>query len=238
MKIRDRIVELRRVRASDLRANPRNWRTHPARQREAISAILQEVGYAGALLARETPAGLELIDGHLRAETTPEELVPVLVLDVDETEAMKLLATLDPIASMAETDARAMERLIDAIGPSSERVQNLLDEIAAESIRELELPEPPETVEENIDELEEIRRKHKDRDDSTARKGDTETYLVLVYRSREAREAVVRSLGLPADERYCVGEQVEVKARHAVNVVTSPERSTKAASAKKSGAGG
>ena len=50
-----------------------------------------------------------LIDGHLRAETTPDQLVPVLVLDVDENESHKLLATLDPLAAMAETDKLAVQ---------------------------------------------------------------------------------------------------------------------------------
>jgi hypothetical protein len=93
MHIRDRIKELRRVRASDLRPNPRNWRTHPDAQRDVLKGLLAEVGYAGALLARETEdGGLELIDGHLRAETTPEQLVPVLVLDVTADEAAKIPA--------------------------------------------------------------------------------------------------------------------------------------------------
>src|ERR1700722_1306622 len=112
MQIRDRIKELRRVPASSLRPNPRNWRTHPANQRDALRGILAEVGYAGALLARELPDGsLELIDGHLRAETTPEALVPVLVLDVDEYEAAKLLATFDPLSALAETNGEALREM-------------------------------------------------------------------------------------------------------------------------------
>ena len=54
---RDRIVELRRVPARELIPNPRNWRRHPARQAAALRRLLQEVGYADALLARETPGG-------------------------------------------------------------------------------------------------------------------------------------------------------------------------------------
>ena len=69
MSIRDRVKELRRVRASDLRPSPHNWRVHPPTQREALRAVLDEVGYAGALLARELADGsLELVDGHLRAD--------------------------------------------------------------------------------------------------------------------------------------------------------------------------
>jgi hypothetical protein len=75
---RDRIKELRRVPARELVANPRNWRKHPAAQAQALRAVLEEVGYADVLLAREMPDGrLMLIDGHLRVETTPDQNVPV-----------------------------------------------------------------------------------------------------------------------------------------------------------------
>jgi ParB-like chromosome segregation protein Spo0J len=85
MHVRDRVKELRRVRAGDLVPNPRNWRTHPQAQQDALRGLLAEIGYADALLVRELPDGrLMIVDGHLRAETTPDELVPVLVLDVNE----------------------------------------------------------------------------------------------------------------------------------------------------------
>jgi DNA modification methylase len=112
MPVRDRIVELRRVPAGDLRANPRNWRRHPASQAKALASVLDQVGYAGALVARETPQGLELIDGHLRAETTPDQEVPVLVLDVDQAEADVILATLDPLSTMAEVDPIQLRDLL------------------------------------------------------------------------------------------------------------------------------
>jgi len=93
MEIRDRVKELRRVRAKDLVPNPKNWRVHPKAQASALRGLLAEVGYADALLARELPDGkLQLIDGHLRAETTPSAIVPVLILDVSEQEADKLSA--------------------------------------------------------------------------------------------------------------------------------------------------
>jgi len=87
LETRDRIVELRRVPAAELRANPKSWRRRPAGQARALRSVLEQVGYADALLARQTPDGLELIDGHLRAETTPEQEVLVLVLDVHVPEA-------------------------------------------------------------------------------------------------------------------------------------------------------
>lgn len=131
MKIRDRIRELRRVKASDLAPNARNWRTHPRKQQDALRGVLAEVGWADAVLAYERDDGsLELIDGHLRAETAGDEMVPVLVLDVDATEAAKILATHDPLAAMAETDPAALAALLEEIDTESAALQQMLSELA------------------------------------------------------------------------------------------------------------
>lgn len=111
----DRIVELRRVRGSDLIKNELNYRTHPAAQRSALAGVLEKVGIAAALIARETPEGLLLIDGHLRAEDYGDQDWPVLILDVDEAEARLLLASLDPLAEMAEHDNELLEQLLDEL---------------------------------------------------------------------------------------------------------------------------
>lgn len=129
MLIKDRIKELRRVPASQLIPNPKNWRTHPEKQRNAIQGVLAEIGYADALIARELPDGsLMLLDGHLRAETTPNQEVPVLVLDLDEAEADKLLATLDPISAMAGKSDELYADLIAEMETSSAAVCDLLDQ--------------------------------------------------------------------------------------------------------------
>jgi hypothetical protein len=149
MQIRDRIKEFRRVRASVLRPNPRNWRTHPQAQRDALRGVLAEVGYAGALSARELPDGaLELIDGHLRAETTPDQEVPVLVLDLSDEESNKLLAVLDPLAAMAEADGQALSDLLAQVETQNDAVRAMLDNLLAEEQPPVELDdenaEPPE----------------------------------------------------------------------------------------------
>lgn len=129
--IRDRILELRRVPASELIPNKRNWRRHPDKQRRVLAGMLEEVGYANALIARELDDGsLELIDGHLRAETTPDQEVPVLVLDVTEEEANMLLASLDPIAAMAETGREALEALMSSFTPQTEGARELVSFMA------------------------------------------------------------------------------------------------------------
>jgi len=104
MTMRDRVKELRRVPASELRANPKNWRRHPPAQEAALRGILEDIGFADAMIARETEDGLELIDGHLRKEVMGDQPVPVLIVDVTEEEADKMLLTLDPLAMMANAD--------------------------------------------------------------------------------------------------------------------------------------
>jgi DNA modification methylase len=137
LQIRDRIRELRRVQASTLLPNPRNWRRHPKAQANAMRDLLVEIGYADALLARELPDGrLMLIDGHLRKETTPDAQVPVLVLDVTEEEAHKILLTLDPLAGMAEADSERIKALIETVGGTSDAVEELLRRTAGEQLWE------------------------------------------------------------------------------------------------------
>jgi hypothetical protein len=131
MQIRDRIKSLRRVRAQDLLPHPKNWRTHPDHQREALQGLLAEIGYADALLVRETPEGLMLIDGHLRAATTPEMKVPVLVLDVTAAEADKLLATLDPLAAQAGAAQDQLDALLKDITTGNPAVADLLATLAS-----------------------------------------------------------------------------------------------------------
>ena len=154
MNIRDRIKELRRVPANELRPNPNNWRTHPEKQLNAIRGVLAEVGFAGAELARELEDGtLELIDGHARAEVAGTAEVPVLVLDVNEAEANKILATFDPIGAMADSDAAKLDAVLRDVETANEDLSQMiadlaneaglyLDDVASE-IEEDEVPEPP-----------------------------------------------------------------------------------------------
>jgi len=130
MKIRDRIKELRRVPASDLLPSPKNWRRHPKAQIDALQGVLAEIGFADALLARETPDGLELIDGHLRADVMGSGLVPVLILDVTAEEADKILLTLDPLAAMAHKDDDALLALLRDTSFDSPAVNALLEALA------------------------------------------------------------------------------------------------------------
>jgi DNA modification methylase len=152
--IRDRIKELRRVRAGDLVASPNNWREHPKAQRDALVGLLNEIGYADAALARLLPDGrLGVVDGHLRQSLDPDQEIPVLVLDLTEEEADKLMLTLDPLAAMAEANQEALGKLLQEIETSNPAVQAMLDNLAVEYKINIEvegltdpdeIPEPPD----------------------------------------------------------------------------------------------
>lgn len=126
--IRDRVVDLRRVKASELVPHPENWRSHPKRQRDILADVLAEVGIADAVLAYELADGrLQLVDGHLRADLMADEEIPVLVLDVNDDEARKLLLSIDPLAAMAETSRDKLRELAGSINAETSGMRELLN---------------------------------------------------------------------------------------------------------------
>jgi len=130
MTMKDRVKELRRVPASELRANPKNWRRHPPSQEAALRGVLEDIGFADAVIARETDDGLELIDGHLRQEVMGDQPVPVLIVDVTEEEADKMLLTLDPLAMMANADQDQLLNLLRDTQFESNAVNDMLEAVA------------------------------------------------------------------------------------------------------------
>ena len=82
-----------------------------------------------------------LVDGHLRAETTPDADVPVLVLDIDEAEADLMLATLDPLAAMAGRDEERLTELLSTVSSDNATVNALLQTLA-NGYEPLTIPEP------------------------------------------------------------------------------------------------
>ena len=96
---------------------------------------------------------LELIDGHLRAETTPDQPVPVLVLDVTADEATKILLTHDPLANMADTNAEQLAALLDSCSFENDSVREMLGQLTPvlkseppKAKPEMEIPESYQIV--------------------------------------------------------------------------------------------
>src|SRR5437588_8701808 len=73
-----------------------------------------EVGFARSLLAYELPDGrLKLLDGHLHRDRDPDMEVDVEVLDVNDNEARALLLSIDPLATLAQTQEQLRDRLLE-----------------------------------------------------------------------------------------------------------------------------
>lgn len=113
--LRVRVKELRTVKASELMPHPKNWRRHSLVQAEALQKMYAAVGMVDPILAIETSKGLMIVDGHLRTGVAGNEEVPVVILDLTPTEAEQVLATLDPITSLAQSDEEALQALVDGL---------------------------------------------------------------------------------------------------------------------------
>jgi hypothetical protein len=144
-RFRDRVKDLRRVKAAELRRNPKNWRLHPETQRGALEGLLEQVGFVGALVAREVDGQLELIDGHLRADVAADAEVPVLVVDLTDSEAATVPATFDPLGEMALIDEAALGALlgevkVDEHAELRRMLSDLHDKLAKEEEEQTEEP--------------------------------------------------------------------------------------------------
>ena len=137
MNVRNRVVEVKRVKASELRPHPLNWRTHPEEQQNAMRALLADIGNGSMPVVRKLPDGsLQLLDGHMRAELLGDMEIDVQVTDYDETEAAKFLATHDAITQVAGHNREAAAELLASVTFQSKEVADLLAKTTGKGILE------------------------------------------------------------------------------------------------------
>ncbi len=139
---RDRIVELVRVGAEDIEPDPRNHRRHGKGQRSALEAVLRDVGLAGAAIGVRRSGRIRLIDGHLRREILVGQQIPVLIVDLNDTEAAELLLTFDAVGDLATTDKEALARLAADVRSTEAVIQKMVTDLTKEPKRADVEPEP------------------------------------------------------------------------------------------------
>jgi hypothetical protein len=116
---------------AELAENPQNWRTHPEPQMTALSDVMADVGWAGACLYNERTG--RLIDGHLRKKWALAEgidRVPVLIGSWNEADEAKILATLDPLAGLAEADPEKLNAPLHDVSVIDGAVAKMLSDLA------------------------------------------------------------------------------------------------------------
>lgn len=126
---RSRIVATGEEDPESLLANPRNWRTHPVRQREALRGSLSAVGWVQSVIVNRTTG--HVVDGHARIEEaiSAGARVPVVYVELSEEEEALVLATLDPIGAMATTDTTRLEELLSEVSTTEAGLAKLLAEL-------------------------------------------------------------------------------------------------------------
>src|SRR5947207_4380881 len=160
---RNRIVGHADIPPAALVPNPRNWRTHPAEQQRALGGALAEVGWVAEVLVNRTTG--HVVDGHLRVELAlarKEPAVPVTYVELSEDEERVVLATLDPLAAMADAEATALAELLSGLEPVDDGLRALLDDLARQHgvdgfhpglADPDDVPEPPDEPYVKADEL-------------------------------------------------------------------------------------
>ena len=129
---KNRIVGSDDVAPDQLVANPKNWRTHPGSQRDALRGSLGTVGWVQQVMVNQRTG--HVVDGHARVEealSKGEPTVPVLFVDLSEAEEALVLATLDPITAMASTDAGKLAELLHDVHTDVPALAEMLDGLAA-----------------------------------------------------------------------------------------------------------
>src|SRR5512146_2623425 len=134
--VRNRIVERRMMKPSELLDSPAQWRDHSAAQTNALVDVLREVGITDSLKAwYSARAGGKLVtwDGHLRKSLDPDKEWPVDITDLTDEEADKSLLTHDPIGAMATADKAALDALLNSVSTGSKAIQEMLADTAAKA---------------------------------------------------------------------------------------------------------
>jgi hypothetical protein len=109
---RNRIVGYGEEEASQLLANPKNWRIHPKNQQAALEGSLDKIGWIQNCVVNRSTGFV--IDGHARVALAISrgEKVPCLYVELTPQEEALAIATLDSITALARTDKDILDSLV------------------------------------------------------------------------------------------------------------------------------
>lgn len=120
------------MRAGDFLANPLNWRIHPDFQQQALSGVLDEVGWIDEVTVNQRTG--RVVDGHLRVTLAlrvgEDEPVPYRSVDLSEEEEAEVLATKDPIAALAGSDPDQFAEVLERFNTGDAALQQMLEEMS------------------------------------------------------------------------------------------------------------
>jgi hypothetical protein len=186
--------------------HPDNWRIHPVRQQDAVKGSLSSIGWVEPVLINmrtgqgwpEDERGkATLVNGHMRvklAMDAGEMQVPVIYVDLDPEEETFILASLDPLAALANTDNAKLLKLTAEIPAQNETIraalrgagvdvrENFLHIATAEGGKENSDVPPPRQDQQERDPRQHDRQVHQPQTVSTP--ADRERYPLAIVLSR------------------------------------------------------
>lgn len=127
----NRITGTAEVDPSSLTPQELNFRRHPKRQRAVVADLLDTVGWVQDVIVNARTG--HILDGHLRVELAierQEPAIPIKYVDLDPAEEATVLATFDPVRSLAFYDHAALGELRADLGAAPPDVKGLLAELA------------------------------------------------------------------------------------------------------------
>lgn len=128
---RHRLLGVALLRVGDVLEHPFNPKIHPDTQTAPLAGALRELGKLDILRAyySQRTGGLTFWDGHGRRNLQPEEEWYVAVYDLTDAEADLALASYDPLAALAETDAALSAALYEMLEAGDADLQAFLETV-------------------------------------------------------------------------------------------------------------
>jgi hypothetical protein len=155
---KNRIVGTALVDPRTLVPHEKNWRRHPKHQAAALAGAIDEIGFLKSVTVSQRSG--KVLDGHLRVEEAlrqKQETIPVEYVDLTEEEELIALATIDPLAAMAQAEKETLESLLAAIEVDNEDLDKMLNNLATQN--DIAIKEQLEAITEDeapIDRAEEL----------------------------------------------------------------------------------
>jgi ParB-like chromosome segregation protein Spo0J len=135
MRWKSNIVGHAKVPASQLLANPFNHRRHPEKQRRAVRASINAVGFIKSVQVNTTTG--HVIDGHERIMQAlavgDDTLVDVEYVTISEEDEKLALLTMDRTSEMATVDPVALDVLVRDVQTAEQDLADLITEMSQEA---------------------------------------------------------------------------------------------------------
>ena len=145
---RSKIVGHGKVAADQLLANPFNHRRHPQKQRDVVSASIQELGFIKSVIVNRLTG--HIVDGHERVMQAlgvgEETLIDVEYVELSPEDEKKALLILDASSELAELDASQLNLLV---GDCSFNL-DALNDLASEMLESVTINPDPEIHEDDV----------------------------------------------------------------------------------------